>query len=65
MALCSVHIKDNLINIEVFLYKNQKISVTSSVEVDQLFVGDPKELTHSLRSKFIKQIMERLFVLEV
>jgi hypothetical protein len=46
IGLCSLHIKDRTINIEVFLYRNQKISVTSSVDVDQLFLGDPKGLTH-------------------
>jgi hypothetical protein len=34
MALCSLYIKDRLVNIEVFLYRNHKISVTSSVEAD-------------------------------
>jgi hypothetical protein len=65
ISLCSLHIKENFINIEVFLYQNQKISVTSSVQVDQLFVGDPRELSHQLRAKFIKEILEKLFVIEV
>ena len=34
MALVSLHIKDRIVNIEVFLHKNGKISVTSVVEVD-------------------------------
>ena len=33
MCLCSFHIKDNIINVELFMYNNTKLSVTSAVEV--------------------------------
>ena len=65
MALCSLHIKERTVTIEVFLYKQSKVCVTSSIDVEQLFLGNPLELSHTMRNRFIKQIMERLFVIEV
>lgn len=65
MALCSLHIKERVVTIEVFLYRQSKFCVTSSIDVEQLFLGNPLELSHTMRNKFIRQIMERLFVLEV
>lgn len=65
MALCSLHIKERAVSIEVFLYKQSKVCVTSSIDVEQLFLGNPLELSHTMRNRFIRQIMERLFVIEV
>ena len=66
MALVSLHIKDRIVNIEVFLHKNGKISVTSVVEVDQLFQGeDPRDMSPQERQKVIRQLLEKLFVLTV
>ena len=67
ICLCSFHIRDSQINIEIFMFNNQKVSVSSIAQVEELFSagGDPSKWTHSERAKQFDQILEKLFVEEI
>ena len=64
-SLISLYLKDDQVNIEVFLYNDaQKMSITSNVSAIELFGREPIDIPFNERITLLRTMLEKLFVLQ-
>ena len=64
-SLISFYLKDNHINIEVFLFNDEdKMSINTNVQALDLFGRDPSDIPFSERITLLDSMLEKLFVLQ-
>ncbi len=64
-SLISLYLKNDMVNIEVFLYQDeQKMSINTNVSAQELFGRDPNDISFSERVALLDTMLEKLFVLQ-
>ena len=64
-SLISLYLKNDMVNIEVFLYQDeQKMSINTNVSAAELFGRDPSDISFSERVSLLDSMLEKLFVLQ-
>jgi hypothetical protein len=64
-SLISFYLKDELINIEVFLFNDEdKMSINTNVQALELFGREPGDIPFNERVTLLDSMLDKLFVLQ-